>query len=97
MSGHRDAPIAPSLSCHRRPRGRHLARRRADVRVTHKTVSWVVDRAEAAVQRATRRRSFGGVRALVATKTEHTTKRLLPEAKAAGYEGSDRNLRRLVA
>ena len=66
--------------------------------VTHKTVSRVVNRAEAAEQRAARRRNYEGVRSLVAAKIEHTSgKRLLPEAKAAGYEGSGRNFRRLVA
>lgn len=31
------------------------------------------------------------------TKTKITAKRLLPAARAGGYEGSDRNFRRLVA
>ena len=70
--------------------------------VTHKTVRRVVDRAGAAADRAARRRNYEGVRALVAAKIDDTkgrisAKRLLPAARAAGYEGSDRNFRRLVA
>lgn len=70
--------------------------------VTHKTVKRVVDRAEAAQQRAARRRNYDSVRSLVASKITDTkgkisAKRLLPAARAAGYEGSDRNFRRLVA
>ena len=70
--------------------------------VTHKTISRVVNRAEAAEQRTARRRNYESVRALVASKIDDTkgkisAKRLLPAAKAAGYEGSDRNFRRLVA
>jgi transposase len=70
--------------------------------VTHKTVSRVVNQAEAAEQRIARRRNYESVRALVAAKIEETkgkisAKRLLPAAAAAGYEGSDRNFRRLVA
>jgi transposase len=70
--------------------------------VTHKTVKRVVDRAEAVEQRTARRRNYESVRALVATKITETqgrisAKRLLPAARAAGYEGSDRNFRRLVA
>jgi len=70
--------------------------------VTHKTVSRVINRTEAAEQRAARRKNYESVRSLVAAKIEHASgkisaKRLLPEAKAAGYEGSDRNFRRLVA
>ncbi len=70
--------------------------------VTHKTVSRVVHRAEAAEQRTARRRNYESVRALVATKIDDTkgkisAKRLLPSVRAAGYEGSDRNFRRLVA
>ena len=70
--------------------------------VTHKTVSRVVQRAEAAEQRAARRRNYESVRMLVATKIEDTkgkisAKRLLPAARAAGYQGSDRTFRRLVA
>lgn len=70
--------------------------------VTHKTVSRVVNRAEAAERRTARRRNYESVRPLVATKIEETkgkisAKRLLPAAAAAGYQGSDRNFRRLVA
>jgi transposase len=70
--------------------------------VTHKTVKRVIDRAEAAEQRTARRRNYESVRALVAKKINETkgkisAKRLLPSARAAGYEGSDRNFRRLVA
>ena len=70
--------------------------------VTHKTVRRVVNKAEAAQDRAARRRNYESVRALVAARVEDTkakisAKRLLPQARAAGYEGSDRNFRRLVA
>jgi len=70
--------------------------------VSHKTVSRVVNRAEAAQVRTARRRNYESVRSLVATKIEDTkgkisAKRLLPAARAAGYAGSDRNFRRLVA
>jgi hypothetical protein len=70
--------------------------------VTHKTVCRVVTKAEAAADRAARRRNYESVRALVATKVGDTkgkisAKRLLPQATAAGYAGSDRNFRRLVA
>ena len=73
--------------------------------VTHKTVKRVIDRAaagEAAAQRVARRRNYESVRALVATEIVETNgkisaKRLLPKATAAGYEGSARNFRRLVA
>ncbi len=70
--------------------------------VTHKTVSRVVNRTEAAEQRIARRRNYESVRALVATKMKDTkgkisAKRLLPAATAAGYAGSARNFRRLVA
>ena len=70
--------------------------------VTHKTVKRVVERREAAADRVARRRNYESVRALVASKIDETkgkisAKRLLPSARAAGYEGSDRNFRRLVA
>ena len=70
--------------------------------VTHKTVKRVVERDAAALERVARRRNYESVRSLVASKIEETrgrisAKRLLPAAKAAGYEGSDRNFRRLVA
>ena len=52
--------------------------------------------------RAPRGRNYDGVAALVAERVEKTAgrisaKRLLPAARAAGYAGSDRNFRRLVA
>ncbi len=70
--------------------------------VTHKTVKRIVERSEAAAERVERRRNYESVRALVAREIDETTgkisaKRLLPNARAAGYEGSDRNFRRLVA
>jgi hypothetical protein len=70
--------------------------------VTHKTVKRVIDRAEAAEQRTARRRNYESVRSLVTAKITDTkgrisAKRLLPAAVAAGYAGSDRNFRRLVA
>jgi transposase len=70
--------------------------------VTHKTVKRVVERDEAAAQRVARRRNYESVRTLVAAKVEDTrgkisAKRLLAEARGAGYAGSDRNFRRLVA
>ncbi|MBC8093975.1 MAG: IS21 family transposase, partial [Pseudonocardia sp.] len=70
--------------------------------VTHKTVRRIVNKAEAAEDRAARRRNYESVRALVAAKVEDTKgkisgKRLLPQARAVGYAGSDRNFRRLVA
>jgi transposase len=71
---------------------------------THKTVKRVVERAEAggAPQRVARPRNFDQVRDLVAERVEKSkgrisAKRLLPFARAAGYEGSARNFRRLVA
>ena len=70
--------------------------------VTHKTVKRVVEREEIVERRVARRRNYESVRALVASKIDGTSgrisaKRLLPAARAAGYEGSDRNFRRLVA
>jgi transposase len=72
---------------------------------THKTVRRVIERHEmggAAPVRAPRGRNYDGVAALVAERVEKTrgrisAKRLLPAARAAGYAGSDRNFRRLVA
>jgi transposase len=72
---------------------------------THKTVKRVIARHEAggaAPGRAPRGRNYDGVAALVAQRVEKTSgrisaKRLLPAARAAGYAGSDRNFRRLVA
>ncbi len=73
--------------------------------VTHKTVRRVLERAEAgpaAEQRLARRRNYESVRVLVAAEIREThakisAKRLLPKAAAAGYAGSARNFRRLVA
>ena len=49
-----------------------------------------------------RGRNYDGVAVLVAERVSKTSgrisaKRLLPAARAAGYGGSDRNFRRLVA
>jgi transposase len=72
---------------------------------THKTVKRVVDRAEAggaAPERAARVCNYEQVRELVAERIAKSggrisAKRLLPIAKTAGYDGSPRNFRRLVA
>ena len=72
---------------------------------THKTVRRVIARHEAggaAPPRVPRGRNYDGVAVLVAERVEKTSgrisaKRLLPAARAAGYGGSDRNFRRLVA
>jgi hypothetical protein len=53
-------------------------------------------------QRGPRGRTYDGVAVLVAERVEKTSgrisaKRLLPAARAAGYAGSDRNFRRVVA
>lgn len=71
---------------------------------TPKTVKRVVERFEAGGPpgRVGRERNFEVVADLVKEKVESTkgkisAKRLLPLARAAGYEGSARNLRRLVA
>ncbi|MGH3421701.1 MAG: IS21 family transposase, partial [Streptosporangiaceae bacterium] len=72
---------------------------------THKTVKRVVERAQSGGTRAGRRpreRNFDSVAELVAervkaTKGRISAKRLLPAARAAGYAGSPRNFRRLVA
>ena len=72
---------------------------------THKTVKRVIDRHEAGgatPPRAPRGRNYDGVAALVAERVGKTSgrisaKRLLPAARAAGYGGSGRNFRRLVA
>ena len=68
---------------------------------THKTVRRVIARQEAggaAPARALRGRNYDGVAALVAERVKKTlgrisAKRLLPAARAAGYQGSDRNFR----
>ena len=74
------------------------------MRTTHKTVKRVVERAEAGgpPPRSLRPRNFGAVTELVAAWVAKSggrisAKRLLPIARAAGYEGSARNTRRLVA
>jgi transposase len=72
---------------------------------THKTVKRAVVRAEAGgqpPQREPRPRNFDQVEDLVAERVAKSAgrisaKRLLPIARAAGYEGSARNFRRLVA
>jgi transposase len=72
---------------------------------THKTVKRVIARHEAgggAPPRVPRGRNYDGVAVLVAGRVSKTSgrisaKRLLPAARAAGYMGSDRNFRRLVA
>jgi Integrase core domain len=72
---------------------------------TPKTVRRVIARHEAGgagPERRTRARNYASVAELVAGKVEATTgrisaKRLLPAARAAGYAGSARNFRRLVA
>ena len=58
--------------------------------------------ADVSVKRSERARNYDVVRDVVAkrvasTKARITAKRLLPEARAAGYAGSARNFRRLVA
>ena len=71
---------------------------------THKTVKRILEaaeRAEAGVA-VKQERNFDGVRGVVAEKIDTcqgriSAKRLLPLARAAGYEGSPRNFRRLVA
>jgi transposase len=74
---------------------------------THKTVRRIIEAAqqgEVSGKRRSvpRRRNYDSVAALVADKVESTkgrisAKRLLPAARAAGYDGSPRNFRRLVA
>ena len=77
---------------------------------THKTVKRIIEAHEAATlgevpvrhQRAPRARNYDSVAELVAAKVKSSqgrisAKRLLPAARAAGYEGSPRNFRRLVA
>src|SRR3954471_19939587 len=74
---------------------------------THKTVKRVVqaqlagDDVDRRPERASRRRNYDSVADLVADKVAKTSgrisaKRLLPAARAAGYDGSPRNFRRLV-
>jgi transposase len=72
---------------------------------TPKTVKRVIDRQEAggaAAARAARPHNYDGVAELVAARVDKTrgrisAKRLLPAARAAGYTGSPRNFRRMVA
>ncbi|WP_116709008.1 IS21 family transposase [Actinomycetospora cinnamomea] len=72
---------------------------------TPKTVRRVIERHEAGgagPERKARERNYEPVAELVAAKIAKTqgrisAKRLLPEMRAAGYEGSARNFRRLVA
>ena len=72
---------------------------------THKTVKRIVERHNAggaALQRRVRGRNYDEVRTLVAEQVTKThgkisAKRLLPAARTAGYDGSARNFRRLVA
>jgi hypothetical protein len=79
---------------------------------THKTVKRILIRHHLldcdeggpapAAARKERGHNYDGVEALVAKKVADTkgrisAKRLLPEARTAGYEGSARNFRRLVA
>ena len=72
---------------------------------THKTVARIVARHEAdgaASERKNRGHNYDDVADLVAEKVESSkgrisAKRLLPAARVAGYEGSARNFRRLVA
>jgi transposase len=75
---------------------------------THKTVKRVIEahqassRGEPPMPRVERGRNYDSVAQLVTEKVNDTAakisaKRLLPAARAAGYEGSDRNFRRLVA
>src|SRR3984957_9209543 len=72
---------------------------------TPKTVRRVIARHEAGggvPPRVPRGRNYDAVAGLVAKRVDKTSarisaKRLLPAARAAGYRGSPRNLRRLVA
>ncbi|MDP3968941.1 MAG: IS21 family transposase [Nocardioides sp.] len=74
---------------------------------THKTVRRIIEAHEAAgtgqgPTKPVRARNYDEVAELVAASVKKTAgkisaKRLLPAARAAGYEGSDRNFRRLVA
>ena len=71
---------------------------------THKTVRRVIARHEAGAvaARVPRARNYDAVAGMVAARVKATAgrisaKRLLPAAQAAGYAGSARNFRRLVA
>ena len=75
--------------------------------VDHKTVKQVMQRAERGHPGEPGRQPLRGhnydpvadlvVRRVIETRGRITAKRLLPVVRAAGYAGSDRNLRRLVA
>lgn len=75
---------------------------------THKTVKRTIDKFEATQAgetpppRTDRERNYAAVTDLVTERVEKSqgrisAKRILPIARTAGYEGSDRNFRRLVA
>jgi transposase len=72
---------------------------------THKTVKRVIERSGSGGKRpgrAPRERNYDSVAGMVADRVQATSgrisaKRLLPAARAAGYAGSPRNFRRLVA
>lgn len=72
---------------------------------THKTVKRIIEAHNAggtSVEKTLRVRNYDEVSDLVAQRVKETAgrisaKRLLPAARVAGYEGSARNLRRLVA
>ncbi len=72
---------------------------------THKTVKRIIEHHGAGnvvVEKTPRARNYAAVSDLVAKRVKATAgrisaKRLLPEARAAGYVGSGRNFRRLVA
>lgn len=73
---------------------------------THKTVKRIIEQHDSAgaagAPKAPRTRNYDEVADLVAKRVDATagritSKRLLPEATAAGYDGSARNFRRLVA
>ena len=70
--------------------------------ITGKTVKRIVEHDAVRTERRSEPPNYELVRALVAGKVDKTVckitaKRLLPAAVAAGYRGSDRNFRRLVA
>ncbi len=80
----------------------------AECGTTHRTVKKVVEKFEAdqagllPPPRAQRAHNYDAVAGLVAERVDKSNgrisaKRLLPKARAAGYTGSDRNFRRLVA
>lgn len=72
---------------------------------THKTVKRIIEAQLAGGQRSAapgRGRNYDAVAELVASRVAHTSgrisaKRLLPQVRAAGFAGSARNFRRLVA